>query len=189
MNSKLMESIYKSTGAKLERIKEDFDDKYALDNSEADRDESIDAYGLFGYDVDGRKYLVGTPDMAHEAALKISKEIFDSAYSDEDKVNWLQKWNWPGVDKEAVCEALGDDPSDYEEGESVWTPSSIEEYIDGMGYKNASDCLSWDFLSSYTDLDEVAEFVVSMDGEANSIASYDGEEIDLDDGNLAYRIS
>ncbi len=157
------------------------------EDSEIERDSSYDADGMLGYDVDGAKYIVGDSDTAYEAAVEEAKNCFENCYTDEQKVDWLQKWNWPGVDEEGVCEACGDDPSDYEEDETVYQPSSIEEYLDEMGYSQASDAFSWDFLKSYVDMRELGEFVVDTDGVANGLARYDGNEIELGD-YLAYRV-
>lgn len=147
-----------------------------------------DVYGMSSYEVDGETYIVGDSDTAYEAAVSTAENNFETSYTDSDKVDWLQKWNWPGIDEEEVCAALGDDPDDYDEGETIYQPDTIDEYISMMGYEKASDALSWDFLRSYVNTREVGEFVVDTDGIANSLATYNGKEIELNDGLLAYRI-
>jgi len=158
------------------------------EEAEIERNESNDANGMLGFDVDGDEYIVGDSDTAYDAAVEEAKECFENCYTDEQKVDWLQKWNWPGVDEEGVCEACSDDPNDYEEDETVYQPSSIEEYLDNMGFSQASDAFSYDFLKSYINMRELGEFVVDTDGIANGLARYDGNEIDLGD-YLAYRVN
>ena len=147
-----------------------------------------DCWGLQAFNVDGDVYLVGDYDECYAAAKEEAKDCFNDAYRDEDKIDWLQKWNWPGVDEESLCEDLGDDPSDYEEGETIYKPSSISEYLDNMGFSQASNAFSWDFLRAYVDLDELGEFVVDTDGIANGLARYDGIEVELPNDLYAYRV-
>lgn len=151
-----------------------------------ERDPSYDTGDMLGFDIDGEKYIVGTSDAAYEAAIEEAKRTWEDCYSDEDKVDWLQKWGWPGVDEEGVLDACADDPADYDEDEEVYRPDTIEEYIDMFGSK-ASDAFSWDFLQHYVNDSELAEFVVDNDGIANGLARYDGEEISVGDF-LAYRV-
>lgn len=140
----------------------------------------LKAFEIIGADnVDDGTYIIGDYDTAYAGAIQEAERTWEDCYSDEDKVNWLQEWNWPGVDKKGVCYALMDDPSDYEDEEEPWQPESIEEYIDMMGYKNASECFSWDFLRPYVDTSELAEFVVDNDGVASGLARYDGAEVNF----------
>lgn len=147
-----------------------------LGDVEINRREDYDELDMKGFEVDGDIYIIGDYDAAYAAAVGEAIRTFNDCYSDDDKVNWLQKWEWPGVDEESVCAALADDSSDYEDDEEPWQPSSINEYIDMMGYSDASDCFSYDFLRSYVNEDEVGEFVVETDGIANGLARYDGKE-------------
>ena len=39
------------------------------------------------------------------------------------------------------------------------------------------------------DLDKLAQYVVDTDGIANTLASYDGKEIELYEGGYAYRVN
>jgi len=43
-------------------------------------------------------------------------------------------------------------------------------------------------LQLYLDIDEAAEDVVRLDGVAHFFATYDGEEVELDDGTVMYRV-
>lgn len=149
---------------------------------EIDRNESLDFQGMKGFTIDGEEYIIGDYDTAYEAAVQEAMETFEDAYSDEDKVDWLQKWGWPGVDEEDVCLALAD-----EDDPDAWQPESLNAYIDEMGYEKASEVFSWSFLTDYTNDRMIGEFVVDTDGIANGLARYDGEEESFGDF-LAYRV-
>ena len=84
-----------------------------------------------------------------------------------------------------VCEACGDDPDDYEEGETIYQPSSIDEYIETMGFSQASDAFSMAFLGDYINKQEIGEYVVDNDG-VGALASEDGNEISIGDDLYAY---
>lgn len=143
-------------------------------------------WGLPAYEVDDATYAVGSSDECYDAAVRAAISIFDED-TDENKVDWLQKHNWVGVDEDGVCDACGDDPDDYEEGETVYIPDTINEYIDTMGYSEAHDAFGWEFLKNYVDKQEIGEYIVDSDGVANSLATYDGKEIKLPDGLYAFR--
>ena len=126
-------------------------------------------YGLPVYDVDGDEYLVGTYDKCYDAAVEEAKQCFEDCFSDEDKVEWLKKQGWPGVDKQSVAEDCGDEE---------WEPD-FDEVEEVMGF-------SWDFLKAYVDEDELGEYVVDCDGIANGLARYDGEEHTIDVNGETY---
>lgn len=174
------DKLTESTDNDIAALKEYFDTEDVEPSDET-------CYGLPAYVVNGNEtYAVGHSDECYEAAVQSAISVFDDD-TEEGKINWLQKWNWPGVDEEGVCEACGDDPDDYEEGETIYQPSSISEYLDTMGFSQASDAFSWDFLKAYVNKHEVGEFVVDYDGIASGLASYDGKEIELPNGLYAYR--
>lgn len=163
--------------------------EYFGEEAEIERNENNDQDGMLGFDVDGDEYIVGDDDTAYEAAIEEAIRCFEDCYTDEQKVDWLEKWDWPGVDEDGVCEACSDDPDDdYEEDEGPWQPISISEYLDDMGYSQASECFSYDFLKSYIDMRQLGEFVVETDGKANGLARYDGDELEIGD-YLAYRVN
>ena len=139
-----------------------------------------DCWGLQAFNVDGDVYLVGDYDECYAAAKEEAKDCFNDAYTDEDKVDWLQKWNWPGVDTDSMMEDINADFDDFEY-------SDIDEYISNFGEK-ASDAFSYDFVRAYVNLDELGEFVVDTDGIANSLARYDGIEVELPNDLYAYRV-
>lgn len=137
-------------------------------------------FGLPVYIVDNKRYAVGDSDEAYDAAVQQAIGVFED-YTEEGQIRWLQKNNWPGVDEESVCEDLGD----YEEGESIYKPSSIDEYIDTMGYADAAEAFSMAFIGNYLDKRELGEYIVDSDG-VEPLASEDGREISIGDDLSAF---
>ena len=140
-------------------------------------------WGLPVYTVDGKRYAVGDSDDVYDAAVQQAIDVFEDD-TDEGKIRWLQKNNWPGVDEESVCNDLGDNPDDYEE-ESIYKPSSIDEYIDTMGYTDAAEAFSMAFIGNYLDKRELGEYIVDSDG-VEPLASEDGREISIGDDLSAF---
>lgn len=136
-------------------------------------------WGLPVYIVNNMRYAVGDADEAYEAAVKQAINVYEDD-TDEGKINWLQEHHWPGVDEESVCEDL----SDYEE-ESIYKPSSIDEYIDTMGYADAAEAFSMAFIGNYLDKRELGEYIVDSDG-VGPLASEDGREISIGDDLSAF---
>lgn len=62
----------------------------------------------------------------------------------------------------------------------------VEEYKWEFGKRELYDVVEQNNL---VDWESVAEEVVSQDGPANELASYDGDEIELEDGYYAYRLN
>lgn len=137
-------------------------------------------FGLPVYIVDNKRYAVGDSDEAYDAAVQQAIGVFEDD-TKEGQIRWLQKNNWPGVDEESVCEDLGD----YEEGESIYKPSSIDEYIDTMGYADAAEAFSMAFIGNYLDKRELGEYIVDSDG-VGPLASEDGREISIGDDLSAF---
>ena len=140
-------------------------------------------WGLPVYIVDNKRYAVGDSDDVYDAAVQQAIDVFEDD-TDEGKIRWLQKNNWPGVDEESVCNDLGDNPDDYEE-ESIYKPSSIDEYIDTMGYTDAAEAFSMAFIGNYLDKRELGEYIVDSDG-VEHLASEDGREISIGDDLSAF---
>ena len=140
-------------------------------------------WGLPVYIVDNKRYAVGDSDDVYDAAVQQAIDIFEDD-TDEGKIRWLQKNNWPGVDEESVCNDLGDNSDDYEE-ESIYKPSSIDEYIDTMGYTDAAEAFSMAFIGNYLDKRELGEYIVDSDG-VEPLASEDGKEISIGDDLSAF---
>ena len=141
-------------------------------------------WGLPVYIVDNKRYAVGDSDEAYDAAVQQAIGAFEDD-TDEGKIRWLQGNNWPGIDEESVCDDLGDDPADYEEGEPIYRPSSISEYLDTMGYSDASDAFSMAFIGNYLNKRELGEYIVDSDG-VGPLASEDGKEISIGDDLSAF---
>ena len=137
-------------------------------------------FGLPVYIVDNKRYAVGDSDEAYDAAVQQAIGVFEDD-TEEGQIRWLQKNNWPGVDEESVCEDLGD----YEEGESIYKPSSIDEYIDTMGYADAAEAFSMAFIGNYLDKRELGEYIVDSDG-VGPLVLEDGREISIGDDLSAF---
>lgn len=137
-------------------------------------------FGLPVYIVDNKRYAVGDSDEAYDAAVQQAIGVFEDD-TEEGQIRWLQANNWPGVDEESVCEDLGD----YEEGESIYKPSSIDEYIDTMGYADVAEAFSMAFIGNYLDKRELGEYIVDSDG-VEPLASEDGREISIGDDLSAF---
>lgn len=137
-------------------------------------------FGLPVYIVDNKRYAVGDSDEAYDAAVQQAIGVFEDD-TEEGQIRWLQANNWPGVDEESVCEDLGD----YEEGESIYKPSSIDEYIDTMGYVDVAEAFSMAFIGNYLDKRELGEYIVDSDG-VEPLASEDGREISIGDDLSAF---
>lgn len=172
---KLMESVYENRTKDL--LKNYFDTTDVEHSDET-------CWGLPVYIVNNMRYAVGDADEAYEAAVKQAISIYDDE-TEEGKINWLQRHHWPGVDEEGVCEACGDDPDDYDEDETIYKPSSIDEYIETMGFSQASDAFSIKFLENYINKREIGEYIVDNDG-TEALASEDGNEISIGDDLYAY---
>jgi len=141
-------------------------------------------FGLPVYIVDNKRYAVGDNDEAYDAAVQQAIGIFEDD-TGEGQIRWLQKNNWPGIDEESVCDDLGDDPDDYEEGETIYKPDSISEYLDTMGFTDAADAFSIAFIGNYLNKRELGEYVVDNDG-VGALASEDSNEISIGDDLYAY---
>ena len=137
-------------------------------------------WGLPVYIVDNKRYAVGDNDDVYDAAVQQAIDVFEDD-TDEGKIRWLQKNNWPGIDEDSVCEDLGD----YEEGESIYRPSSINEYLDTIGCTDAAEVFSMAFIGNYLDKRELGEYVVDYDG-VGPLASEDGREILISDDLSAF---
>ena len=141
-------------------------------------------WGLPVYIVDNKRYAVGDSDEAYDAAVQQAIGAFEDD-TDEGKIRWLQGNNWPGIDEESVCDDLGDDPADYEEGEPIYRPSSISDYLDTMGFTDAADAFSMAFMGNYLNKRELGKYIVDSDG-VGALASEDGKEISIGDGLSAF---
>ena len=141
-------------------------------------------WGLPVYIIDNKRYAVGDSDEAYDAAVQQAIEVFEDD-TDEGKIRWLQENNWPGVDEESVCDDLSDDPDDYEEGETIYKPSSISDYLDTMGFTDAAEAFSMAFIGNYLNKRELGEYIVDYDG-VGPLASEDGREIYIGDDLSAF---
>ena len=66
----------------------------------------------------------------------------------------------------------------------MWEDNGLEHYIDNFGEEQAFKVVSDNNL---IDIDKASESAVDTDGVAHFLSSYDGEQIDLSNGHVAYR--
>ena len=116
-------------------------------------------------------------DEVVEEAIRYDVIDEDDAYIEDEDGN--QEIN-PDLDiedlGEKLVQALIDDVDD-----------SYEWYVDNFGENSVRDLINDGTLT--LDYQAIADEVMSWDGRGNSLASYDGEEIELENGLYAYRLN
>lgn len=83
------------------------------------------------------------------------------------------------TDDEEIIDQIRED----EVGEGFY----VQWFIDNFGKEELNDMIKHNRVQF--NKKKLAEEIVDTDGAANTLASYDGEEIDLGDGILAYRVN
>lgn len=116
---------------------------------------------------------------------RLIQELVDGGYLDEET-----DFHFDEEDVDQEYPLLNDD---------VDLEDAKEKYIDSMCDEDPVEWYKWNFGNK--DFEEVckkynlidtralAEYCVDNDGPANELASYDGDEIELEDGYLAYRLN
>ena len=116
-------------------------------------------------------------DEVVEEAIRYDVIDEDDAYIEDEDGN--QEIN-PDLDiedlGEKLVQALIDDVDD-----------AYEWYVDNFGENSVRDLINDGTLT--LDYQAIADEVMSWDGRGNSLASYDGEEIELENGLYAYRLN
>lgn len=148
-------------------------------------------------------------DEAEEAAQEDCKELFDDigiegirfeniggieSYVDEDWFDDAKKEDakyYVSDIHESEPERYQEEFGDVDEDEAVekylegyYENDSIQWYIDNFGKKQFTEIVK---KNNLINLDKLAEAIVDADGPANSLARYDGKEIELDCGYYCYR--
>lgn len=100
----------------------------------------------------------------------------DDAYVEDEDGN--EEIN-PDLDIEDLGEKLVQALIDEQDDAYTW-------YVDSFGEKSVRDLIKDGTLT--LDYQAIADEVISWDGRGNSLASYDGDEIELDNGLYAYRL-
>lgn len=101
----------------------------------------------------------------------------DDAYVEDEDGN--QEIN-PDLDIEDLGEKLVEELVSRE-------PDAYEWYVDNFGENSVRDLIKEGVLT--LDYQAIADEVIRWDGRGNSLASYDGDEIELDNGLYAYRLN
>ena len=155
-------------------------------------------------------YCYESYDDAEEAAQEDCKELFDDIGTEgirfeniggiENFVNtrWFEEARQESAES-YVYDIHESEPDRYEEEfGDMDVDDAVEKYLEDDGYEN--DAVQW-FIDNFgkseldraikennlIDEDKLARAIVSSDGPANSLASYDGDEISLDCGYYCYR--
>jgi len=95
------------------------------------------------------------------------------------------------LDADIITEEDIENGYDEDDARERYVEKLVDEAGDPVEY--CGDNFGWDWVSrvaeqnNLLDMDEVVEQCIDMDGVAHSIARYDGEEIELENGLYAYR--
>lgn len=116
---------------------------------------------------------------------RLIAELVENGYLDEE-----DDFHFEEDDEDQEYPILNDD---------VDLEGAKEEYIDSMCDEDPIEWYRGNFgdkdfeqvcvENNLVDLQKLAEYCVDNDGPANELASYDGREIELEDGYLAYRLN
>lgn len=116
-------------------------------------------------------------DEVVEEAIEYNVIDEDDAYIEDEDGN--QEIN-PDLDIENLGEQLVDALIDEQSDAYDW-------YVDNYGEKSVRDLITDGTLT--LDYQAIADECVKWDGRGHNLASYDGEEIELDNGLYAYRLN
>ena len=151
---------------------EDYSD--AEEAAQEDCKELFDDVGIEGIrfeNIGGIKQFVDTGWF--EDAKKEYAEYYVSDIHESEPERYKEEFG--DVDEDEAVEKYLED---YYDGDDV------QWYIDNFGKKEFTEIVKENNLIN---LDKLAEAIVDADGPANSLASYDGDEISLDCGYYCYR--
>ena len=151
---------------------EDYSD--AEEAAQEDCKELFDDVGIEGIrfeNIGGIKQFVDTGWF--EDAKKEYAEYYVSDIHESEPERYQEEFG--DVDEDEAVEKYLED---YYDGDDV------QWYIDNFGKKEFTEIVKENNLIN---LDKLAEAIVDADGPANSLASYDGDEISLDCGYYCYR--
>ena len=134
-------------------------------------------------------------DESNEFYMQDIQEESDYEYSSR----LLREMVEEGVVEESDLEEDEDGLLDLKEGsvDDYWEdfkerlndrwPDSVQWYVDNFGNEDLTTVIKNN--SGILDVDKIVEEVKDIDGRGNELASYDGEEIELDNGYFAYRVN
>jgi len=142
-------------------------------------------------ETDDGDYLVLTDEEADEYARESVENIIDDIGLESFTPNF-QEWILDNAfDKDKFADLIDEMKEDYEGEEDTqeWLESMKDDprrYFSEMGYEDKDIFKNY---SDYFDKDKIIDEVISEDGRAMQIASYDFNEIELPNGKFAYRIN
>lgn len=170
-----------------------------------DPSEVKQGYASYAFETPEGDYIVATEGEAEELAeqdvIDLANDMGIQAFSADYQEYILDNF----MDRSFIKEALEEELNWAEDEGEEYITSTLQEILDmvesedtnvrSRGYKEGIEYLKelFDYdsfkawASKHIDWNEVAEDVVYSDGAANSLARYDGREIDLGNGLYAYR--
>ena len=128
-------------------------------------------------EVGERQYLIcKDSDVARDTAIEDNKDFLENdpglRYCGINLKNFGRTWK----------EFINTEDYDLDLDDIEADPA-----YEGIDWEDATSVADY-FDDNYIDWQKVSEFCVDEDGPANTLARYDGKEIELEDGYLAYRI-
>ena len=145
---------------------------------------------------DGKEYLVFSSyeDAKYFAERQVERDIEDEPEMfNKDFINGF-------VDKRRAVEdirlTIENDSGWYEQFESEEEPETDEDYekLSDWADEKANEIVENEEYEDYNidknrylNLSQAAENAIQTDGVAHFLSSYDGEEVELDNGNVMYR--
>ncbi|MBQ3420333.1 MAG: hypothetical protein IJH34_01415 [Romboutsia sp.] len=156
-----------------------------------DVDEVKNGYTDNLYEVGNEEYWVLTEDEAEEEAKAGVLSLVDDMGLQSFSLNFQDEIINNYVDEDFIMKALDDEIEYYRTQENdEETAEMLEEMDFEEAFNYFRDMFSKqdfaDWVKDHIDWDAVAEAVVRLDGPENTLATYDGEEIQLDN-YYAYR--
>ena len=173
-------------------------------------EEQWDYYGLRSFETPYGEYAVGTEDDAEEAAKQYLRDAIDSEGVDmfsswviENNINKGEligdiKESQKEYYEEEVRDNLGDYFDDYDEDDEETHPSEeeIDDMIESLASERAEDIANdmqelevYGYnLNDYVDIEGMVEDIISHDGIAHSLSTYDGTEENVQINGTWYNI-
>lgn len=203
-------------GVDVDTIRNTYDNTYETEDGEeylvVDEDEAyglakesiesyIDELGISGFTEGFQDWIKMNALDADwfEDALRESEEFYVDDIESESSNTYANRLIEEMVDAGILDESdLDEDGLDVNEGVDIYDKKS--EYVDYL-VENAGDPFDW-YVDNFgeeeldalikegtisIDTDAIVDEAIDLDGIAHFIATYDGDEIELDDGWYAYR--
>ena len=146
---------------------------------------------------DGEEWFIGNEQQAYNEAVEQIKSIYDDMGLDafaEEFQDWILQYAISGdfLDqvKEEEAQYMEDD-GDIDTAEWMRNLNN-KDFVNYLRYDlfgDESEFKNWLKKHNAINLDRVAEEAIDWDGVAHFISSYDGKEVELPNGLVAYRLN